>query len=145
MKGVVLPKLIHRGGNNDLKPPTKLNTKSPTTMKQQNYSKTFIPLESDPQVFTDLAHQLGLADSVVFKELFSLQEHIDGQILAYILIFPTTPSYDAERAAENNGTSAVKPDVVFLKQTIHNACGLYAMLHAACNGRAQSFISTADS
>ncbi|KAI5242720.1 cysteine proteinase [Aureobasidium subglaciale] len=111
-------------------------------MPQQNYNKTFIPLESDPEIFTTLGHQLGLADSVVFKELFSLDEPVDGKVLAYTLAFPTTPTYDAERAEDviHKSLSPDGSDVVFLKQTIHNACGLYALLHAACNGGARNFI-----
>lgn len=63
--------------------------------------------------------------------------------LAYTLAFPTTPAYDSERVAEELQADTIsdQSDIVFLKQTIHNACGLYALLHAACNGHAKDFIS----
>ncbi|THY32720.1 cysteine proteinase [Aureobasidium pullulans] len=113
-------------------------------MAERSYSKCFTPLESGPDIFTTLGHQLGLADHVVFRELFSLDKPCDGKVLAYTLAFPTTPAYDAERAAEElqADTMSDQSDIVFLKQTIHNACGLYALLHAACNGHAKDFIKS---
>ena len=112
-------------------------------MAERSYSKYFTPLESDPDIFTTLGHQLGLADHVVFRELFSLDEPCDGKVLAYTLAFPTTPAYDSERVAEELQADTIsdQSDIVFLKQTIHNACGLYALLHAACNGHAKDFVS----
>lgn len=53
-------------------------------MAERSYSKYFTPLESDPDIFTTLGHQLGLADHVVFRELFSLDEPCDGKVLAGI-------------------------------------------------------------
>ncbi|KAI4717826.1 cysteine proteinase [Aureobasidium sp. EXF-10727] len=128
-------------------------------MTQRTYSKTFTPLESNPEIFTSLAHTLGLCSSLTFHEIYSLDEQcISGRILAYTLAFPTSESYDEQRAAEIPKLKGVDKDdisaskveqgqeqeqdqgVFWVRQTIHNACGLYALLHAACNGSARTFI-----
>lgn len=112
-------------------------------MPPRTYSKTFVPLESNHSVFTLLAHNLGASSSLTFTEVYSLDLiPSDGEILAYILAFPTSENYEDERAAENDSKEEEgEKDVVWLRQTIHNACGLYALLHAVCNGRARGLIS----
>lgn len=131
-------------------------------MPTRTYSKTFIPLESNPEIFTSLAHTLGLSPSLTFHEIYSLDEQcINGRILAYTLAFPTSVGYDEERAVETTSSEKDAKDdigaskatqeqeegqeqdqgVFWVRQIIHNACGLYALLHATCNGRARNFIS----
>ena len=122
-------------------------------MPPRTYSKTFIPLESNPSIFTSLAHNLGASSSLTFTEVYSLDvTPSDGEVLAYILAFPTSENYEDDRAAENDTREESdkmegerqgeeKKDVVWLRQTIHNACGLYALLHAVCNGGARGLIS----
>lgn len=115
-------------------------------MPARTYSKTLIPLESNPEVFTSLAHNLGASSSLAFTEVYSLDEKPNGgEVLAYILVFPTSQNYEDERAAEREGEKEgggeEEKDVIWLRQTIHNACGLYALLHACCNGRARRLIS----
>ncbi|KAH7355682.1 ubiquitin C-terminal hydrolase L3 [Pyrenochaeta sp. MPI-SDFR-AT-0127] len=114
----------------------------------QTYRKHFIPLESNPDVFTELIHKLGLKNSLCFQDVLSLD---DPELLAFlprpayalILVFPTTADYekrtkDEEAKLVQWQSSAADADVVFFKQTINNACGLYAVLHAVCNGGARS-------
>lgn len=124
-------------------------------MPARTYSKTFIPLESNPQIFTSLAHNLGASLGLKFTEVYSLDDGDDepkkGEILAYILAFPTSENCEDERAAEGEKDVSDKEkeeeeeeeekDVIWLRQTIHNACGLYALLHAVCNGKARKLIS----
>jgi ubiquitin carboxyl-terminal hydrolase L3 len=117
----------------------------------QAYRKHFIPLESNPEVFTELVHKLGVSESLEFQDVLSLD---DADILAFlprpvhalILVFPTTDTYE-ERVREKDSCleqylgNAVDGDVLFFKQTINNACGLYAVLHAVCNGGATAELS----
>ncbi|CAD0115167.1 unnamed protein product [Aureobasidium uvarum] len=73
-------------------------------MPQRTYSKTFTPLESNPEIFTSLSHSLGLCTSLIFHEVYSLDEQcFDGRVLAYTLAFPTSDTYDDERAAQKPG------------------------------------------
>jgi ubiquitin carboxyl-terminal hydrolase L3 len=116
-------------------------------MPPRTYAKTFLPLESNPEIFTSLAHNLGLSSSLKFI------------VLAYVLAFPTSEGYDDEveaRDAAENGKGSQggerdatvkvesnnnEREVLWLRQTVHNACGLYALLHATCNGAARKSIS----
>ncbi|KAK7019958.1 ubiquitin carboxyl-terminal hydrolase, partial [Favolaschia claudopus] len=110
----------------------------------------FIPLESDPQIFTDLIRALGV-HSLQFHDVLSLDPSdllpggalaLPTPVYALILIFPTTEAYEADlkaakRLAHAEGTNytgcGAKEPVVWFEQTIHNACGLYAILHAISN------------
>ncbi|KAF1916655.1 hypothetical protein BDU57DRAFT_447317, partial [Ampelomyces quisqualis] len=65
---------------------------------------------------------------------------------ALILIFPTTEAYEKRVREEDSqlqpsGFNQNEDDVLLLKQTINNACGLYVILHAAYNGETRSRIS----
>ena len=114
------------------------------------YTKHFSPLESNPDVFTELAHELGLFTSLVFEDVLSLDDpellgFLPRPAFALILVFPTTDDYekrvqDEDATLEEFRTSGGADDVIFFKQTINNACGLYAILHAVCNGEARQKI-----
>jgi ubiquitin carboxyl-terminal hydrolase L3 len=119
-------------------------------MSAPRIRKHFIPLESNPDVFTELVHKLGLPTSLCFQDVLSLD---DAELLAFlprpayatILVFPTKDGYEkgvdeeSDRLEDHEGSRT--EDIVFFKQTINNACGLYAILHAACNGEARKMIS----
>jgi len=58
-------------------------------------------------------------------------------VKAVLMLFPITPATEAAKAEEEaqlraSGT-APTPEVWFTKQTISNACGTVAMLHAVAN------------
>jgi ubiquitin carboxyl-terminal hydrolase L3 len=105
----------------------------------------FIPLESNPDVFTELIHSLGVSKSLCFQDVLSLDDpdllaFLPRPALALVLVFPTTVAYRDRVSqifeAPSSGTEE-EEDVVYFKQTINNACGLYALLHAVCNGDAR--------
>ncbi|OJD27499.1 hypothetical protein ACJ73_01112 [Blastomyces percursus] len=79
-----------------------------------NYKKHYIPLESDPEIFTGLIHDLGVSSSLKFVDVCSLDDE------ALSLVQAPCPS-----------TNSNSP--VLSRQTIDNACGLYAILHTVCN------------
>ena len=99
------------------------------------YKKHFIPLESDPEIFTALMHDLGVSKLLEFIDVLSLEDRaildaIPRPVLALILVLPPCPTYEEHNA---KGQPVANEDVVWLRQTINNACGLYALLHAVCN------------
>jgi ubiquitin carboxyl-terminal hydrolase L3 len=113
----------------------------------QDYHKHFVPLESNPDVFTELLHNLSLSSSLGFQDVLSIDdpeliEFIPRPALALILVFPTTDDYERRVGDEDAKPKEFQGsgDVVFFKQTINNACGLYAILHAVCNGEARQKI-----
>jgi ubiquitin carboxyl-terminal hydrolase L3 len=116
---------------------------------KKQYRKHFIPLESDPEVFTDLIHDLGVSAALKFQDVFSFDEpaFFPHPAIALILIYPTSKDYEAQNAKldegiEERATTKAEDDVIWFKQSIHNACGLYAILHAICNGEARAHIRT---
>ncbi|KAI0188090.1 ubiquitin C-terminal hydrolase L3 [Astrocystis sublimbata] len=120
--------------------------------------KHFIPLESDPALFTELIHTLGMSPRLAFHDLLTLSPPDDNDdagllasvprpALALILVIPAPNGYsarlrDEEAAAEVpvHDKSGDDEDAVFYCQTIGNACGLFAILHAVSNGEARGFV-----
>ncbi|BCS26189.1 uncharacterized protein APUU_50900S [Aspergillus puulaauensis] len=65
--------------------------------------------------------------------------------LALVLAFPAPSDYDEKLEAQERKKSDQNKDVkganvMWYKQTINNACGPYAILHAVCNGDARNGI-----
>jgi ubiquitin carboxyl-terminal hydrolase L3 len=114
------------------------------------YKKHFIPLESNPELFTELVHRLGLSNSFGFHDVLSIDDpellaFIPRPALALVLVFPTTATYDEhtrdeEQSIEDYAKCGSQEDVMWYKQTINNACGLYGILHAVSNGDAKDYV-----
>ena len=125
--------------------------------------KTFIPLgpslsppqaqltisENNPEVFTHLAHNLGLSPQLHFEDVFSFEPDVTSLIPrpvhALLLIIPMTPTWQASRVAENLHMSEYTgygPDepVIWFKQTSGHACGSIGLLHCVLNGSAAAHL-----
>lgn len=121
----------------------------PITTMGPAYRKSFIPLESNPDIFNDLMHLLGSADTLSFQDVISLDEPtlLPHLAIALVLVFPTTDRYAEHIAIEDSKLNEQRyngkddEDIVWFKQTINNACGLYGILHALCNGRVRIMLS----
>lgn len=92
-------------------------------------AKSVTPLESNPLIFTNLAHTLGLTPLLKFFDIYSLTEKellefLPSPIYGIILLFPL------ENYPEEQVLSA---DVNWYKQELINGCGLYALLHIILN------------
>lgn len=113
----------------------------------EHYSKCFTPLESNPIVFSDLINDLGVSDALKFADVWSIDDPVQlglipRPVLALILVLPTCASYEEHRALKKeHSTVDDKKDTIWFQQTIDNACGLYAILHAVCNTPANGFLS----
>lgn len=117
-------------------------------MSAPHYQKHFTPLESNPAVFSQLIHSLGVSSRLTFQDIVSLDDpdSLPHPALAPILVFPTSTDYEISKANEEATCQEYKgsgegENVLWFKQTINNACGLYGALHAVTNGPAKSFIS----
>lgn len=116
--------------------------------------KYFVPLENNPEVFTKLAHDLGMDPLLSFHDVYSLDDPdllamVPRPAHALIFISPSNAYYavEAEDVAAGKrparGTSPVAADtdaVLWFPQTIGNACGLIALLHAVLNGTSRGRI-----
>lgn len=130
-----------------------------------SHRKHYFPLESNPVLFTQLIHQLGVSPSLAFEDVLSINDpdlvaFIPRPALALILVFPTSDVYEVAKAKEEemrdeyaglreSGSGGEGGDgekgeeeepVMWFRQTINNACGLYAILHAISNGEARKYI-----
>ncbi|KIO29342.1 hypothetical protein M407DRAFT_21563, partial [Tulasnella calospora MUT 4182] len=85
-----------------------------------------------------------------FVDVLSLDDpdllaFIPRPVIAFVLVFPTSEKYDKEKEADENRRkeyrgAGASEDVMWFRQTIYNACGLYGILHAVSNGEARSEI-----
>lgn len=106
--------------------------------------------ENNPEVFTALLHKLGVAPTLGFYDILSLD---DADLLAFIprpcfALLATIPAeaYHAARDIDPavdmpiyDGSGPSEP-VIWFRQTIGHACGTIGALHAVSNGGAKAFI-----
>uniref|UniRef100_A0A023GC21 Ubiquitin carboxyl-terminal hydrolase n=1 Tax=Amblyomma triste TaxID=251400 RepID=A0A023GC21_AMBTT len=105
----------------------------------------WVPLESNPEVITKFAHKLGLPANWSFVDVVGLDPELLGMVpspvAAVLLLFPISGNYEnfvkqRSHEIESDG-QAVSDKVFFMKQTIKNACGAMALLHALANSMDQ--------
>ena len=104
--------------------------------KEEKVKLQWPPLESDPAIFNDYFHSIGLSKDVYFKEMLSLVDYsallsINGPVLGVILNFSRNENVKEEEFPKEDSVP------YFMGQTkiLDNACGLIAALH--CFGNAK--------
>jgi ubiquitin carboxyl-terminal hydrolase L3 len=107
-------------------------------------ARPWIPLESNPEVITAFARRLGMPASFAFHDVYGMDDDllcmVPAPARALILLFPITPASEAfakrrDAELEAAGAPACPPGLFYMKQTVGNACGTIAMLHAIANCR----------
>ncbi len=120
-----------------------------TNTATQLYAKSFIPIESDPAVLNDLMYGLGVSTSLALTDVWDINDPvqlslISRPVLALILVLPTSEAYERHRRMTtipiDLAEDSMAEEVIWFRQTINNACGLYAILHATCNFDTRRFI-----
>lgn len=101
-------------------------------------SKRVIPLESNPDIFNSLAHKIGLSPVLLFQDVYSISDpgllaFLPKPVIALIMLFPITESYEQYRKHQDSTVANDSKSVTWFKQTIGNGCGLYALLHILAN------------
>lgn len=125
-------------------------THEPGVHIREDGQKVFIPLENNPDVFTELVHRLGVSEKLSFHDVYSIS---DPDLLAFVprpchaLIF-ISPGDVYYRVHGRDEPQEIKYDetqndepIVWFKQTIGNACGLIALLHSVSNGSAREYVT----
>lgn len=93
-------------------------------------------IENNPEVLTDLIHKFGLDKKLAFHDVYSLTDpdllaFVPRPALALVLVFPHSAAFERAKAKEDGrraeSTGLDEPDVVWLKQTIGNACGTVSL------------------
>ncbi|SCU81813.1 LANO_0B04258g1_1 [Lachancea nothofagi CBS 11611] len=101
--------------------------------------RSVVPLESNPEVFSKFAQRLGLSKQYAFSDIYSLT---DPDLLAFmprpmkaiILLFPLNEFFESSKSSDIKEDSDTNKPAWF-KQSVRNACGLYALIHAMSNNR----------
>ncbi|KAL0062044.1 ubiquitinyl hydrolase 1 [Marasmius tenuissimus] len=103
---------------------------------------SWIPLESNPEVFNGWAQQAGLDISKdSYNDIYSLDPEmlasIPRPVKAVIVVFPYRErrgTRDAEDARQQEGgNSNLHEKVFWMKQRIRDACGAMAIVHSLAN------------
>ena len=121
--------------------PKKEESNPKETQKEEEEIKlSWPPLESDPKIFNDYFHSIGMKPDVYFKEVISLVDissflSISGPLLGLILNFSREEMTKEEKEKEKNKYKTISDVPYFMKQTheLDNACGLIAALHVMAN------------
>ncbi len=108
--------------------------------------KMWLPLESNPAVFTDFAEKLGYPTIMFsFHDVYSIEPETwllttPQPVIAVVLLYQIKSDQKdviKKLIEEQKNSLTVNPeklsDLIFVKQTIGNACGTIALLHACCN------------
>ena len=114
--------------------------KSEDQAEEEEIKLSWPPLESDPKIFNDYFHSIGLKPDVNFKEIISLVDisafySISGPLLGLILNFSREERTKEQKEQENNMFPKTEDVPYFMRQTheLDNACGLIAALHVFAN------------
>ncbi|KHJ41111.1 ubiquitin carboxyl-terminal hydrolase, family 1 [Trichuris suis] len=111
------------------------------------------PLESNPQVFNRLIWKLANNNLLACYDIVSFDRedltYLPSEVLAVLLLFPVTEKYEKSccelQTSSLTGQSDFPKDLFFVKQTVKNACGMVALLHALGNNpsflRLPSFVA----
>ncbi|KAJ3745567.1 peptidase C12, ubiquitin carboxyl-terminal hydrolase [Lentinula detonsa] len=106
----------------------------------------WIPLESNPEVLNSWANKAGLdKEESQFSDIYGLDEEllamVPKPVQAVLLLFPISKTLEAKRREEDerirSGSESSIPSsfssLIWIKQTISNACGTIGLLHALAN------------
>ncbi|XP_064612959.1 ubiquitin carboxyl-terminal hydrolase-like isoform X2 [Liolophura sinensis] len=97
----------------------------------------WLPLESNPDVLNKYAYGIGMPEAWKFVDVYGLDADllaiVPQPVLAVVLLYPSTKNSE-EILLGTVSESAIK-ELYFMKQsdTIGNACGTVALIHALAN------------
>ncbi|KAJ2712150.1 ubiquitinyl hydrolase 1 [Coemansia spiralis] len=98
----------------------------------------WVPLESSPEAMNKMVYRLGVDQAAGFSDVWGLDDELLAMVAqpvrALVFLFPLCAKTRATRMEEAAAeTNSVSPKVWFMRQTIGNACGTMAVLHALGN------------
>ncbi|VFQ70527.1 unnamed protein product [Cuscuta campestris] len=109
-------------------------------MANPSASKRWLPLEANPDVMNQFIWGLGVPEDQaeccdVYGLDVDLLAMVPKPVLAVLFLYPITSQSEDERIQEDSKIKLqeVSSGVFFMKQTVGNACGTIALLHAIGN------------
>lgn len=103
----------------------------------------WLPLESNPDVMNKFLQNLGVPSTHSMVDVIGLDKElqidVNQPVGSLLLLFPTGPKHEEyskqqEEDIKANGQT-VSENVYYLRQTIKNACGTVALIHAVANAQ----------
>ena len=95
----------------------------------------WVPLESNPDVMNNFLKKVGVSSEWTIVDVLSLDddllEFVPRPVAALILLSPES-DHNATDGKQNKGDEKFE-GVFFMRQTIRNACGTIALIHAVGN------------
>ncbi|XP_071949447.1 ubiquitin carboxyl-terminal hydrolase isozyme L3-like isoform X2 [Antedon mediterranea] len=108
-------------------------------MSQPPQKSRWLPLESNPDVMNKFAQKLGMPKEWQYVDIYSLDllDIVPKPVAAVLILFPISKKYEdfckEEQTKIKQDGQEVSPNLMFIKQTIGNACGTIALLHSIAN------------
>ncbi|CAI5992615.1 unnamed protein product [Closterium sp. NIES-64] len=109
---------------------------------EETRSKKWLPLESNPEVMNDFVRKVGFPPTAGFHDVFGLDADllamVPQPVLALLFLFllpPEERSNEPEQQEQVPEQATLTADPFFVRQTIDNACGTIALLHAIGNNQ----------
>ncbi|CAH9086569.1 unnamed protein product [Cuscuta europaea] len=100
--------------------------------------KRWLPLEANPDVMNQFIWGLGVPEDQaeccdVYGLDVELLDMVPKPVFAVLFLYPITSQSEDERIQEDSKIKDISNGVFFMKQTVGNACGTIALLHAVGN------------
>jgi len=99
----------------------------------------WLPLESNPEVMNKFLRSVGVPSKWQMTDVYGLDSELLAMVpqpcLALLLLFPLNDKFEnyIRQQESENKDQEISPSVYFIKQTIGNACGTIALIHAVAN------------
>ena len=110
----------------------------------------WLPIESNPEVMNSFLKKLGVPEDWEINDVFGLDPELllmlPQPVLALLLLFPITEKYESFAREQEAAMKdvAVSDKLYYMKQTVSNACGTVALMHAVINNAVSGQISLKD-
>ena len=113
-------------------------------MDQEQQEFNWPALESNPEVFTNYMHSIGMSDQWAIGEVFGFDEDLlaflPQPVIAVIVAIQRNKD-NLEEDKSNEADSALVPFYMKQSNVLDNACGIIACLHSVLNKSDQAAIT----
>jgi len=101
----------------------------------------WLPLESNPEIMNKFLSDVGVPSSARVTDVYGLEPEllmmVPQPVYALLLLYPLNEKSEAFSAEQEAGIAAsgqtVDPAVFYMRQSVGNACGTVALMHAVAN------------
>nr|CAG4648778.1 EOG090X0A33 [Polyphemus pediculus] len=102
-------------------------------------NQRWVPLESNPEVMNKFLASVGVPKTCQITDVYGLDPEllamVPRPVMALLLLFPLNEKIEGyfRQLESEQKDKEITPSVYFLKQSVGNACGTIALIHAVAN------------